>query len=374
MISRRFAVPALATVVLVLAGLLAARLGAGPAPGATATRPPAAPAPASVPVPPAAAVPAPAPLPAGGVALPCWACLEARDWPIAFRTNLDLLAPLGTGTANAATWFVQFEKDRGARWEEAKAADSRRALYGKVGQVLPGDDPLLREAEPWVDQATMRFYPELLPLDGIATRLPNLLFPLTLARSWIARGMQADDRDAALADFRRAVRLGRLLRQEDVTLIADLVGIACIRIGAEAIYERATRDGDGDLALVAAVVAGEAAPQRLLAAARVTEMDLGPHLGANLLGRPSLDLPEAKMERLLAAVRTAPNRWQRIEPMCSLALVRLLGSSKQREQAQETLDTLARGDDPIVAAQARHLQGWSPSDKEVLELYPEPQD
>ena len=373
MISRRFAVPALATVVLVLAGLLAARLGAGPAPGATATRPPAAPAPASAPVPPAAAVPAPAPQPAGGVALPCWACLEARDWPIAFRTNLDLLAPLGTGTANAATWFVQFEKDRGARWEEAKAADSRRALYGKVGQVLPGDDPLLREAEPWVDQATMRFYPELLPLDGIATRLPNLLFPLTLARSWIARGMQADDRDAALADFRRAVRLGRLLRQEDVTLIADLVGIACIRIGAEAIYERATRDGDGDLALVAAVVAGAGA-QRLLAAARVTEMDLGPHLGANLLGRPSLDLPEAKMERLLAAVRTAPNRWQRIEPMCSLALVRLLGSSKQREQAQETLDTLARGDDPIVAAQARHLQGWSPSDKEVLELYPEPQD
>ncbi len=370
MYARRLAVPALAPAVLVLAVLLAVRLAAVPAPGPTAARPPAAPAPASVPAPPAAAVPAPAPLPAGGVALPCWACPEARDWPIAFRTDLDLLAPLGTGTANAATWFVQFEKDRGARCEEAKAADARRSLYGKVGQVLPGDDPLLREAEPWVDQSTMRFYPELLPLEGIATRLPNLLFPLTLARSWIARGMQADDRDAALADFRRAIRLGRLLRQEDVTLIADLVGIACVRIGAEAVYERATRDGDRDLALVAAVVAGEAAPQRLLAAARVTEMDIGQHLETDLLGRPSLDLPDAKMERLLAAVTAAPSRWQRIEPMCSLALVRLLGSSEQREQARETLETLSRGDDSILAAQARYLLGWNPSSREVMEMFP----
>jgi len=371
MIRRRVAVPALAAVVVVLAVLLAVRLAAVAAPVPTAARPLAAPPPASLPAPPPAAVPAPHPLPAGGVPLPCWACPEAREWPIAFRTDLDLLAPLGTGADNAAAWFVQFEKDRGARCEEAKAADARRSLFGAVGQVLPPDDPLLREAEPWVDQATMRFYPELLPLEGIATRLPNLLFPLTLARSWIARGMQAGSGEAALADFRRAIRLGRLLRQEDVTLIADLVGIACIRIGAEAVYERATRDGDRDLALVAAIVAGEAAPQRLLAAARVTEMDLGPHLGRTLLGRASLDLPPAKMERLVAAASGAPSRWQRIEPMCSLALVRMLGTSEQRAQALATLETLSRGDDAIVSGQARYLLAWNPSSAEMLEMYPE---
>jgi hypothetical protein len=370
MIARRVAVPALAAVV-VLAVLLVVRLAAVLAASPTAARPLAALSPAGVPAPPAAEVPAPHPLPAAGLPIPCWACPEARDWPIAFRTDLDLLAPLGNGEANAAAWFVQFEKDRGVRFEEAKAADQHRSLFAKVGQVLPPDDPLLHEAEPWVDQATMRFYPELLPLEGIATRLPNLLFPLTLARSWIARGMQEESSAAALADFRRAIRLGRLLRQEDVTLIADLVGIACIRIGAEAIYERATRDGDRDLALVAAVVAGEAAPQRLLAAARVTEMDIGQHLGSNFLGRASLDLPAGKMERMVAAATGAPSRWQRIEPMCSLALVRRHGTSEQREQASEMLETLARGDDPIVATQARYLLGWNPSSREVLEMYPE---
>jgi hypothetical protein len=76
------------------------------------------------------------------------------------------------------------------------------------------------------------------------------------------------------------------------------------------------------------------------------------------------------MERLLAAVTTAPSRWQRIEPMCSLALVRLLGSSEQREQARETLEALSHDDDPIVAAQARYLLGWNPSSREVLEMYP----
>jgi len=371
MSTRRIAVPTLAAVVLVLAVLLAVRLAATTASAPTAAPPPAAPSPASVPVPPPATVPAPVPLPTAGVPIPCWACPEAQDWPIAFRTDLDLLAPLGTGAANAAAWFVQFEKDRGARWEEAKAADGRRSLYAEVGRVLPPDDPLLREAEPWVDQATMRFYPELLPLEGVVTRLPNLLFPLTLARSWIARGMQADSGEAALADFRRAIRLGRLLRQEDSTLIADLVGIACIRIGAEAVYERAARDGERDLALVAAIVAGEAAPQRLLSAARVTEADITAHFRRTVLGRRSLDLPTKKLEIIVARAGAAPDRRLRLEAMCSLAVVRRIGTGEQREQASETLESLSRAEDPIIAGQARYLLGWQATEDDLEQFFPD---
>ena len=73
----------------------------------------------------------------------------------------------------------------------------------------------------------MRYYPDYLELDGYQTVVPNLLFQLNLAKSWVARGMAAEDLDAALEDYRRAMRLGRLLRQEDVTVIADLVGQAC---------------------------------------------------------------------------------------------------------------------------------------------------
>lgn len=358
-------------VTVVLAGLLAARLTALAGTPSQPADPAVAHDNGPVPQPPPAVVPEPEPLPSAPPKVPCWACPEAREWPIQFRTDLDVLAPLGTGTANAAVWFAAFEARRGARWEEAAAAEKRRVPYPRVGQILPADDPLLREAAPWVDQATMRFYPEIFPLEGLATRIPNLLFSLTLVRSWIARGMEAQDSAAALADFRRAIRLGRLIRQEDVTLIADLVGIACIRIGADAVYERAVRDGNDRLALVAAIVAGEAAPQRLLSAARITEADITAHLGTTLLGRASLELPAAKLDTLVARAAAGPDRRLRIEPMCTLALVGRLGTSEQRARATGTLEELSRSEDPIIAGQALHLLDWRPSNEELRELVPE---
>ena len=134
---------------------------------------------------------------------------------------------------------------------------------GELGEVLPADDPLLLEAEPWCDQATMRYYPDIYPMKGWETQIPNLMFQLTFARSWVARGMAASDPSKAMEDFRRAIRLGRLLRQEDVTVIADLVGLACIRVGAQGIYDLAVKQGNAQLALVASIVLGEVAPQRL---------------------------------------------------------------------------------------------------------------
>jgi hypothetical protein len=81
----------------------------------------------------------------------------------------------------------------------------------------------------------MRFYPDCFPLEGTDTQLPNLLVPLTFAKPWVARGLALEDPARAKEDFRRAIRLGRLLRQEDATIIADLVGLACIRHGAQAL-------------------------------------------------------------------------------------------------------------------------------------------
>ena len=45
-------------------------------------------------------------------------------------------------------------------------------------------------------------------------------------------------RAAAMADYRRAVRVGRLLLQDRFTLIQDLVAWATIRLGVEAIYQK----------------------------------------------------------------------------------------------------------------------------------------
>ena len=46
-------------------------------------------------VPPASPVPTPLAGHGSALEVPCWSCPSARGWPVRFRTDLDLLAPLG---------------------------------------------------------------------------------------------------------------------------------------------------------------------------------------------------------------------------------------------------------------------------------------
>lgn len=274
--------------------------------------------------------------------IPCWSCEGARAWPIRFRTDLDLLAPLGKGGANAAVWFKDFAKPNGKRLAEATAALGRR-IEGPsgFGKVLAPTDPLLREAEPWCDQASMRFYPEIFELKAYDTQIPNLLFPIDLARSWIARGETERDTEKAMADFRRAIRLGRLLRQEDVLVKADLAGLACIRLGAEAIYRRAAKLDDLRLMLLAAIVAGETAPQRLLTSDRLAQIDIAPYLRTDASGKTVLDLPERKLDGLLEVATASPDLRFRGEAILGLNVVRFLGTPGQKEKALAILNRTA---------------------------------
>ncbi|MBK6405282.1 MAG: hypothetical protein IPF66_09690 [Holophagales bacterium] len=110
--------------------------------------------------------------------------------PIRFRTDLDVLAPLGDGPANAALWLKDFTKgEKGPRLEEAEQAMKRRVDGPPdLGKILPPGEPLLLEAEPWADQATMRFYPDVFSVRGAATSIHNLLFSLTRgSRGWRGR-------------------------------------------------------------------------------------------------------------------------------------------------------------------------------------------
>jgi hypothetical protein len=316
---------------------------------------------------PAASVPAPAPLNVSELEVPCWTCPENRTWPLRFQTDLDLLAPLGTGTANAAEWFALFEKNRGTRYADATAAMKRRTERTDwVGRALPPDDPLLLEAEPWCDQATMTFYPEIFPLDGYATRITNLLLPLNMVRSWVARGLDAESSEAAMVDFRRAIQLGRLLRQEDVVVISDLVGLACIHLGTRGIYERALADGDLELALLASVVLGEVAPQRLGTKRHLTATDLIDSFFHNDRGEVEFRLQPGKFDAIVEAAEIAPDRRMRCEAIIGLNIIRNLGAPEESSRASEVLTALASDPDPKVAIGAK----WSlenPVDLEVLE-------
>ncbi len=260
---------------------------------------------------------------------------------VRFRTDLDLLAPLGTGPANAAGWFKDFAKPDGRRYDEAEAAMARRVDAGETGKVLPANDPLLLEAEPWCDQATLRFYPGVFPQKGVGTQLPNLLLDLTFARSWIARGEKEANPEKALVDFRRVVRLGRLLRQEDATVMSDLVGLACIRIGAEAIDGLAAKRGDTPLMLAAAIVQGEAAPQRLSTAALLTRLDLTSFVKTGAAGESTLELPERKLDDVVKVATASPDLRFRAEAIVVLNFVRFLGTAGQQEKALSVLNRLA---------------------------------
>lgn len=299
--------------------------------------------------------------------IPCWSCREATDWPLTFKTDLDLLAPLGTGTGNAADWFKDFSKPDGARYREAVAAMKRRVDHPTLNKVLPADDPLLLEAEPWCDQATMHFYPEIYPIEGFETKIPNLLVQLAFVKSWVARGMTSEDPIAAMEDFQRAIRLGRLLRQDDTTIIADLVGLVCIRIGAEAIYELAVERGELELALVASVVVGEVAPQRLLTSERVTRTVLTTELQQGSDGRIMLELPDERLDEIIKMASTEHDRRFQGEVTTALNIVRFLGTAAQQQRALSALEPMLESDDPIVAAMARCARDNAPDEKLITE-------
>ena len=314
---------------------------------------------------PPATVPPPKSIDLAKLTIPCWSCPEAADGPLHFRSDLDLLAPLGNGAGNAAEWFAMFNKSDGERLAEAKAAEARRAEVPGVGRALPAADPLLAEAEPWCDQATMRFYPDVFPLEGWETTVPNLLLSITFARSWVARGRQAVSYDAAMADFRRVIRLGRLLRQEDVVLLSDLVGLACIRLGAEAIYDRARREGHCEVALVAAVVAGEAAPQKLLSAARITASEVLPWARDGWGGVHLNELPSHRLERIESVALRNPDRRFRGEALLQLQTVATIGNKEQRAAARRTLEELGSAADPIIASSARWCLEHPPTEEQL---------
>ena len=356
-VSPRLAVVAAVTLCVVLAGVLALRAsgsdrGKAAVPVRSSTT---------------ATVPGPKPVSLDQLSIPCWSCPNAEGWPLRFRTDLDLLAPLGTGGENAAAWWATFSKPDGPRAAEADAIMGRRVDHPAIGKVLPAGDPFLAEAQPWVDQASMRFYPDVYPVAGLDTRVPNLMLALTLARSWVARGQAASSFDDAMADFRRVVRLGRLLRQEDVLLINDLVGLATIRMGAEAIYERARDAGRLDVALAAAIVAGEAPAQKLLSAARMTSAEVAPYLHRDA-GGTSVVVPDSRFDAMRKIAQESPDRRFRLETCASLSIVAGFGSGAQQAQARETLSALARSDDALIASNARWYLANPVDEKRLAQL------
>jgi len=363
--SKKFLVLSALTVVLALGGSLGLRVmgalpegGTPPATAAVRAQAPGAPQ--------AAVVPDPKKLDPLSLAAPDWYDRKVSERSVEFRVDLDAIAPLGDGGSNAALYFRQFAKSDGARLAEFESAKERLVEDDSFdGKHLPADDPFLLEAEPWADQALMKHYPEVWEINGHNTAITNLLAILTVAKGWVARGNATVDPEIARDDFRRAIRLGRLVRQEDFVLINDLVGLACIRYGLEGLYDLERREGNTEAAMLAAVALGEVAPQRLVTSSLITE-------GAKVrLVRPwhgigyTIDARDEDLERVVGTAKGHPSRRFRCEALLNLHMVYRFGTGEQQAIARQTLEEIAAGDDALVGELAR----WCLENEFEVEYY-----
>jgi hypothetical protein len=321
--------------------------------------------------PPVGTVPPPAPFAVTDIPTPfCWGCSWNRYAPLDFQIDLDWLAPLGDGTANAATWFKDFARG-GPRYETDAERRSARlveiSINGDDWRVFPADDPLLIESEPWVDQATCRFYPDIFEIEGMSTEIPNMLFMLDLARSWVARGKLSNDPEAAREDFRRAIRMGRLLRQDDATIIQDLVAIASIRIGAEALYEQARGEGDPAMMLATARVLADKDAMRLATMQRISASEPVFRMVESASLTAPAGITDDDLEKLIENVRRLRDRRFKMEGLLALQIVKHRGTATQRQTATDALDEFAQDPDRLFADTARRYRDLLP-DEGLLDL------
>jgi hypothetical protein len=250
-----------------------------------------------------------------------------------FTVDLDYLAPLGTGNENAAKWFGRAD------------VDSAKLIETPDGKVLRADDPMLREAETAVDQARMRFYPDVWPIAGVDTNIPSAKLVMAVGRSFAGRAKSATNREMAKADYRRTLRLGRLLWQEHVTVYQDLLAIALIKMGAMGLYDVARAEGDAATMTVAAIVQAEATNFREAIRDRLTDRDRWKNEKAT----------DALVDALANMARTAGYRPQRSEAAVFLWAIANTGPKEQRERAKVILDELAAAGDEVTAANVRAL-------------------
>jgi len=198
----------------------------------------------------------------------------------------------------------------------------------------------------------MRFYPDVFRPEGLyRTKLPNLLMMMILARSWIDRGDSSEDVGAALEDYRRAVRLGRLLRQDDVYVGTDGIGLYCMRHALEPMARRLREAGEDRLADQALLALANVTAERVTHTRTNRSIDIGPYLRWSWFGS-QLELPEEKLDEIGRMATQHPERRFRRLATDQLCVVYWIGDDDQKAGARDWMDQVAASGDPILAKDA----------------------
>lgn len=318
-----------------------------------------------------------APLPPARVPPPASFDLGAHELPVAVRTDvmwrakeldaklLDALAPLGTGGANAAAWWSEFVPGRSRASELAAARDREveSLVAGEMLRRLPWSDPLVQEALTTADQARLSFVQEGLTLQ----RLPvSLLY--SIADSWLVHGLEEPDPARANDSFRRVVRLGRLLLQDDGDPIQPLMGMSFVEHGLEGLYERARREGDRRTQFLATLALLDRERVYGWETSRLQQIALPGHVN---LADPAarLAVSDETMGRLEGAFEHSTVRRWRLQSITAAQVAVVRGDAEAAARATSLLRRAAEDTDPLVAEAARRALAGEGAEQAVLDAF-----
>jgi hypothetical protein len=139
-------------------------------------------------------------------------------------------------------------------------------------------------------------------------------------------------------------------------------------MGAQGIYDIAIREGNAELALLASIVIGEVAPQRLLTSERITRTWDKHYVREDEEGNASLEIPDEKLDAILDIARNQPDRRFRAEAIIHLNLVRVMGTGEQKERAVSLLTELSGSEDEVISETARYSLEYEPQPSLIQDL------
>ena len=325
-----------------------------------------------------------APLPPGRVPPPAAYDVGAHELPIAPTTDVmwrakqlddylfDAIAPLGDGPANAAEWWRDFSELDGKRAKELDALrlrEVRREVAGSSRLYFAWDDPFVQEARATADQARLSFFPGVWPHPDFwrKSEFPGLIM-ITTSTSWMVHGLESPDPRVAREDFRRMIRLGRLMLQDDASVLQHGIGMRILRDGLEALYDRARRDGDRPEQMLVALA--------ILDRVQVAEWERGRFGQIELPGHVDLSDPSARlsisedvMDTIEAAYSHSTARRWKLDALRALQVAMARGDAASASRAATLLRSAAESGDPMVASVARRaLAGEGVEQAELDEL------
>ena len=148
-------------------------------------------------------------------------------------------------------------------------------------------------------------------------------------------------------------------------MIQDLIGIACLRLGLDALHDQAQRQGDAVGTTLYAVALADTAGNRHATAERLTVLRIQDAVRKTWRGL-ELSLDDHRVSDVLSMATGDPSRRFRIESLGVPWMVRNGGAADQRTKATKALDLLGADADPLVAAAASARANRSWNDDEAL--------